>query len=212
LSDQRAPQPSPGLSTVQILAYLYSVVVALALTSSVQTIVNPGGIPARNLFEIPVEELLLFGSFVLVIVPFYHGAIRALVTVFREDITQTKGGTMLITYGAMLLEALVFYAMATSIRSLFSFIFWFAFLMVIDTIWVGLAHASGATNQDAPVKWGILNGGVAVFLVLFWNIATDQSLSRYALILTASIVRTSLDYYLTRDYYFPTARSVATNP
>ena len=77
--------------------------------------------------------------------------------------------------------------------------------MLLDVVWVGLAHATGATNEEAPKAWAIINVGMLVFLIAFWNFA-NESLPRYVLLLTASMIRTALDYYSVRKYYFPGLR------
>jgi len=176
---------------------------ALALTTAVKTILTPTGSVSRSLFEIPLSDLLLFGVFLFVVIPFYHGAVWALVRVFSRESSAKKGGLMIITFAVMLLEALLFYAMAGSINSLLNFIFWFGCVMLLDATWVGLAHASGATNQEAPRAWAIINVGMLVFLVVFWNLPDVSLLPRYVLLFAAAVVRTALDYYFTRRYYLP---------
>ena len=138
----------------------------------------------------------------VVVIPFYHGAVWALVRTFSQETAMQKGGLMVITFAAMLLEATLFFAMGTSINSLHNFVLWFGALMLLDLVWVAVARGSGATEREAPKAWAVINLCMIVFLVIYWNII-DLILPRYVLLLTAAAVRTILDYYFTRGYYLP---------
>mgnify|MGYP001069776984 CR=1 FL=1 len=192
--------PSPNTAT--ILSFLYSTIVALALTTGLRNLLAPTGQISRSFTEIPLSEFLLFCTFIVVVIPFYHGAVWALVRSYKQDVAARKGGLMVITFAAMLLEASLFYAMGTSIGSLHNFVFYFGGLMLLDSTWVAFAHAAGATNREAPRIWAPINLSTLVFLVIYWNFM-DLSLARHALLFVAAAVRTVFDYYLTRGYYLP---------
>jgi len=158
---------------VRILLDLYGVVIALALTASIGLTVAPDGI-ALSPLELNAQNLATFGTLFITIVPFYHGASVYMLDSYRDHSHSTKKGAALVDFFTLSLEGVVFYAMATSIRNIDSFIIWFTVLLLIDLVWYGFTYFKAEKpTQSAPILFAV------------------------------GLIRTVLDYGLSYEYYFP---------
>lgn len=154
---------------VRILLYLYSVVMALSLTTSVNMTVAPFG-EVISLTDLSAQSLSFFGTFFITLVPFYHGASLHIIKSYRSKNKKPKKGEPLIDFFALSIEAIIFFAMSRSIGKLHTFIGWFGALLLLDLFWVCLTYyKSQDETGQAPTWWAILNGGMIVFLLLFWG-------------------------------------------
>jgi hypothetical protein len=188
---------------VDILLYLYSVVMALALTTAVGMTVAPQD-NALRIFDLSSQSLAIFGTFFITLVPFYHGASLHMLTTHRDSSAPRKRGEALVDFFALALEAVMFYAMAKSIGQSESFVLWFAALLLLDTGWVGFTYFKSQTDVgQAPKWWAFLNSAMLLILMLLWSPLRAQEPQAYALLFGASLVRTFLDYLKCYTYYFP---------
>ena len=188
---------------VSILLYLYGVVMALALTRSIGLIVTPSGI-ALSPLQLDAQDLAIFGAFFITIVPFYHGASVYMLTTYRDHGYSTKKGAPLVDFFTLSLQGVVFYAMASSIQDLFSFIVWFIVLLLIDLFWYGFTYFKAEGPQKiAPRWWAILNLATVLVLTVLSAISAQAFVQVYALLFAVATIRTLLDYYLCYSYYFP---------
>jgi len=188
---------------VRILLYLYGVVIALALTTSIGLTVAPQGI-ALNPFELSLQNLATFGAFFVTIVPFYHGASVYMLTTYRNHYYSSKKGATLIDFFTLSLEGVVFYAMATSIHHLSSFMVWFIILLVIDLVWYGFTYFKAEDpKKTAPKWWAIINGATVLALIILSAVSVEVVVQVYAILFAVAIIRTVLDYSLCYKYYFP---------
>ena len=191
---------------VRIFLYLYGVVMALALTSSIALTVTPYGI-ALSPFELNPQDLAIFGALFITIVPFYHGASVYMLTTYQNHTYSTKKGAPLVDFFTLSLEGVVFYAMGRSIHNLDSFIVWFIILLVIDLVWHGFTYFKAEEPQKvAPRWWAILNGATVLVLIVLSSISVETFVQVYALLFAVATVRTVLDYGLCYSYYFPPSR------
>ncbi len=188
---------------LDILLYLYSVVMALALTTAVSILVAPEG-KVLNLFNISAESAAIFGAFFVTLVPFYHGASIYLLQAHRNSPPTKKRGGALVDFFAFALEAVIFYAMAKSTTQLEVFIIWFGALLLLDTFWVSFTYFKSQTEKEqAPKWWVVLNGGMLLVLILLWNPATTGGTQLYLILFAAAVIRTVIDYWKCYDHYFP---------
>jgi len=186
----------------RILSYLHSIVIALALTSGIKALVSPTDDLVRSPFALPVDHLLLFLTFTVTLVPFYHGG--ALVFIRIRSAVSLGRQTLLVHLGVLLSEAAMLFGMAVSLFNIIALISWFILLLIVDCAWVGLVHVISPEHGEsvAPKAWGLVNIVMIIFLIAFWNLE-PAGVPRYVLLLTAALLRTGVDYYLGRDYYFP---------
>jgi hypothetical protein len=165
--------------------------------TAIQYLVNPSG-TALAPFEIPANAILVFLAFVVTVIPFYHGATLALTKV---TLLGARRLLHMSNFAMLLIEAMIFYAMAASISSVHSFMVWFAILMAIDVAWVAFVHVAGGSDKQAPRRWAYINFAMCVILVMLLSFDFDRT-SRYALLSLSSLARTLFDYVLTSNYYF----------
>jgi hypothetical protein len=191
---------------IRLLLYLYSVVMALALTTAVSTTVAPEG-KALNPFEIPIKSLAIFGTFFITLVPFYHGASLHMLRTYQNNSKTRKKGEALVDFFALAFEAIIFYAMAKSVTELETFIPWFGALLILDTGWVAFTYFKSQTDVgQAPKWWGVLNGGMILVLILLWGPARTGESQFHAMLFAAAVIRTFVDYWKCYHYYFPRER------
>ena len=189
---------------VRILLYLYGVVIALALTTSIGLTVAPHGI-ALSPFELNVQNLAIFGALFVTIVPFYHGASVYMLTTYRNNsYSARKGAATLVDFFTLSSEGVVFYAMASSINALNSFMLWFIVLLVIDIVWYGFTYFKAEEpKKTAPRWWTIINGATVLVLIVLSAVNLEVVVQIYAILFAVAIIRTVLDYSLCFEYYFP---------
>lgn len=188
---------------VDILLYLYSVVMALALTTAVSMTVAPGG-EALNLLGISTSSWAIFGAFLATIVPFYHGASIHMLRTLKDNPATRKKGEVLVDFFALTLEAVIFYAMAKSISQLESFVLWFGVLLALDIVWVSFTYFKSQKEVgQAPKWWAILNGGMLLALILLWAWIRTNETQVYATLFALALTRSVADYWKCYSYYFP---------
>jgi hypothetical protein len=187
---------------VRVLLDLYKVVIALALTTAIGLTVTPNGI-ALSPLELNEKNLTLFGAFFMTIVPFYHGASVYLLRSYKHGDLSRKGAA-LVDFFILSVEGVIFYAIASSIKNLESFLLWFTLLLVLDIIWWGFSYFKSTNSNTPPRWWPILNGAMLLFLVSIIGMRDESWIRVYSLLFAVSVVRTFLDYKLCYPYYFPT--------
>jgi hypothetical protein len=188
---------------VRILLYLYGVVIALALTSSIGLTVAPHGI-ALSPLELDVQNLAIFGTFFITIVPFYHGASVYMLNTYKSNNYSAKKGAALVDFFTLSLEGVVFFAMATNVHNLDNFMMWFIVLLVIDLVWYGFTYfKANEPEKVAPRWWGILNGATVLVLIVLSAVSIEAVVQVYAILFAVAVIRTVLDYCLCYEYYFP---------
>jgi len=191
---------------VKILLYLYGVVMGLALTTSIGLTVTPHGV-ALSPFEVNAQDLALFGALFVTIVPFYHGASVYMLSTYKNRNFPVKRGAPLVDFFTLSVEGVVFYAMASSIHDIDSFIVWFIVLLVIDLIWYGFTYFKAREPQaPAPRWWAIFNGATVLILIVLSSISVEAFVRVHALLFAVAIIRTVLDYSLCYSYYFPSSK------
>jgi hypothetical protein len=187
---------------VRLLLNLYGMVIALALTAAIGLTVAPDGI-AINPFVLNARNVALFGAFFVTIVPFYHGASMFMLRTYKHGFASSKKGAPLVDFFILTVEGVIFYAIAASIQNLESFIIWFSSLFVLDIVWVSFTYFKSTGEEEAPIWWAILNGGMVLFLITISGIRVELWLEVYYLIFAVAVVRTCLDYAKCYPFYFP---------
>jgi hypothetical protein len=188
---------------VKALLYLYSVVMALALTTAVSSTVAPEG-KALSLSDLSASNLAIFGTIFITLVPFYHGASLHMLRTYRNNSKTRKKGEALTDFFALALEAVIFYAMAKSLTQLQSFLIWFGALLVLDTGWVAFTYFKSQTEiGQAPKWWAVLNIGMILVLILLWGSARTGETQIYAILFVSALIRTLVDYWKCYNFYFP---------
>jgi len=196
-------------NAVRSLVSLYTVVIGVALSVSVLTLIDP----KTGLSAVTGGSVLLFGAFVATLLPFYHGALRHLDDAYLEsDSTQIKDGALIFDFLLLFFHAMVFVVLALLIHRPVDFAWLLIALLLVDIIWAIFAHfgSSAAAPGGAEGKWGLINFGfvgvAVVYLftnsISFGTSATDDA--RVALpVFVFAAIRTAVDYSVCKRFYFP---------
>lgn len=193
--------------SVEHLQRLLTVVVSLAVAQALQRLVFVDTVP--NSPDYP--DWVMFISFFVTLVPFFHGANRYLDAAYITLESPARPIGLVCDFFFLLIESMIFYLMAAFIGALPTF-YWILFtLLILDAIWVGITFLykqdkSPANKKQAKfsyLPWLGLNVVAALLLVWVANTTTLPSTARLVLLGLLSIIRTALDYWLSLPVYFP---------
>lgn len=194
-------------NAVRNLVSLYTVVIGVALSLAVVTVIDPNA----GLSSVDSSSLLLFAAFVETLLPFYHGALRHLDDAYIENPKDAIGDSVLIVdFVLLFFHALAFVVLALLVRQPAQFAWVLISVLVIDVVWALITYAaSSAANRGAEGRWGLINlTFVAIWAsylvangIWFESQVIDNSLS--VLLAISCLLRTVMDYVWCRDFYFP---------
>jgi hypothetical protein len=196
-------------NSVRNLQNLYSIVAGLGLSLSIYTLIDTSreGVPFR------LELLPFFGSFLVTLIPFYHGALRHLdATYVEQGGRQVRSGALLGDFLLLFFESCILLSLAVLLPTPQFFAWGFVTLLTLDTIWGFLVYL--VFSQDAKPKpelrWALINLVTAVILSvcfviidIFPPVASAGELKLRVIIFSVSFIRTIIDYWLCWDFYFP---------
>jgi hypothetical protein len=200
--------------SVAHLQSLYTVVVGVALSLSINRLVDPTAqVPVR------LSYLPYFLTYLVTLVPIYHGALRHLDLAYAEDSPgRAKAGALMVDWSLLFVESCGLLTLAVLISRPTAFSYTLAGLLAFDTIWAFGAHLAFPSplppNAQAPrdrppeQKWAIINV-VAVFGMIVAVVALDAVDSkkpvdtyRWILLLVVAVARTVWDYAWCWDFYY----------
>ena len=198
-----------------ILATLYGLIAALALTTSLDSFASlftdEGCIDPQTETEIicfdkteTLEKLpfllasnpmLLLVSFFAVGILYYHCGIAFFATEAADLIVDKKKVGVLISSFLLFLEGLILYFAAYSIDSVLQLSLWIAVLMAVDIVWVLINRRK---NIDILFQWIHFGSIVLLFLVTFLLSASignhEVNEFDYVAVLIVLVLRTVMDY------------------
>ena len=196
-------------NSVSHLADLYNVIIGVALTLAVNNIIDTSaqGLPLR----IGIAVNLL--AFLVLVIPFYHGAVRHLFATYVENggSTRIKSGALLADFVLLFVEGCLFVMIALLIGATEKMAWATVALLVLDSVWGFLAWLAftGAHAQFAEKRWALINcvTAVAVSVLLIFGEQTFHNNLRMAQwgIVAVLTLRTIIDYVSCWDFYFPEA-------
>ena len=199
-------------NSVRHLEGLYTVVVGLGLSLAILNVVDAKleGLPIR------IDLLPYFVSFLVTIIPFYHGALRHLyITYVEKGGKQVRSGALLADFVMLFIESCLFLGLAMLITKPLFFAWGLTTLLALDTLWGFIAHI--AFSQDvkpkAEVRWALINLLTTVVLVIYFCLidmvppgASVQGGPKLAIgLLVVSVLRTVIDYAVSWDFYYPSS-------
>lgn len=142
------------------------------------------------------SQFLIVLVFLVIAIPFYHGAMMYLVRTRELMASESKKG-QLFHFGFLFTQAIIFLGIGISLGSLPTLIFLISFLMVIDSIWILVGKW---TNNPPPFGWLCLNLGFFASIILinfpYWPFGPLEMLLIFA------ISRTIIDYVGFEEIYF----------
>lgn len=185
--------------SVDSLQRIYAFVVALAVARSVEAAFVLDG----DLVWAP-DRLPALIAFVVTVVPFFHGMNRHLDRCYVERHDPHVQGALLADFAVFFLEAAMFFALATSIRSGLDGFLILAAILALDTVWGMISHWIHYRDDASSSRaWAAVNAvfAVAIVLVYFWDGYADAA-KPWILALLA-VARTVVDYKVSWAFYFP---------
>lgn len=195
-------------NSVRNLVSLYTVVIGVALSLAVVTVVDV----EKGLESVTLASTLLFAAFVVTLFPFYHGALRHLDDAYIENPNEhIKDGALVFDFVLLFLHAMVFVVLSLLLKKPAHFAWVLIALLSVDVVWGIFAHfaSSSIREMSAESKWTVINF-VFVGCATWYLIANDIYLAdlpsplKLAIpIAFACILRTLIDYIWCRTFYFP---------
>lgn len=185
------------------LESLYTVVIGVALSIAVVTLVGEKGIAG-----VTVESLMLFGAFIVTLFPFYQGALRHLDETYLRN-EATKDGALVFDFILLFAHALAFVFLSLLLKKPGQFLWVLVAILGIDVLWGVLAYLMGPSRKAAELKWACINVVFVAFATTFlvWQGIFLQELAQHVrvavVVLVACMLRTIWDYAWCRDFYFP---------
>ena len=196
-------------NSVRHLQGLYSMVVALALTIATTEFIDVGaGTIPVNLRLFPI-----FLSFLVILLPFYHGALRHLdISYIEHGCRAERKGALLGDFVFLFVEGCLFVTLALLIPKSNHFAWALLSLLTLDIIWGLLAHFafSHEGNIKTQLKWAAINSIAAMVLTIYLILAcclispTQNASVAFGIgVFGICIIRTIADYALCWDFYYP---------
>lgn len=196
-------------NSIKQLCDLYIVVISIAAGLAFRDIVDPGIRP----IPIRIDRLVLFGAFMITVIPFFHGGVRHLYATYIEvgGSSRVKNWVVLIDYYLLFVGGGLFVALSSCLDNAHAFAVVLTGLLTLDIVWGILAQIGfgGTQAQRTELSWAKINAVTVVVLLMF--LLTERALLgarlgetdlRLFLLLLAS-VRTGVDYYWNHAFYCP---------
>ncbi|VAV91333.1 hypothetical protein MNBD_ALPHA06-1425 [hydrothermal vent metagenome] len=203
---------NPQKTSVQQLSELYNVVIGVALSLAMYNTLDA---QATSLLPVSFEHLPQLGIFLVLIIPFYHGAVRHLFATYIEDASTSniKNGALLADFVLFFIEGCFFVMMAGIIGNIYTLTWVVAALLLLDSVWGIIATIvfSGKKSLSAVTKWVIINlccVAVLIFLLLPYkeNFAANP-FGMSLIVLMVLLIRTVVDYTTSWGFYFPKSKA-----
>lgn len=191
--------------SVDSLERIYAVVVAFAVTKSIETVFFDPTTKTAS-YPILIGNIPPLIAFMVTIVPFYHGMHRHLSRTYIENtVDLAKQGFLLLDFFVFFIESCLLLVFASSLDSGQDAYIPLILLLTVDLIWAIITHGIHYKGwENGPWKWAAINV-IAVSLLcffLFSNIFNPGSQRVWALT-GVTFLRTLFDYMFCWDFYFP---------
>jgi hypothetical protein len=193
--------------SVEQLARLYTVVIGIALTLAMRTSITPD----QSWPLLRPDCITNLGSFLVLVIPFYHGATRHLFATYIEGggSSRIKSGALFLDFILLFLEGCAFVVMSSVVADVSKLAWIVALLLFLDSVWGFLAWLAftGAQAQYSERIWALINvcAGVALVAVLLLapeKFSANGVPGQFVLFAGLSL-RTILDYTFCWKFYFP---------
>lgn len=195
-------------SSVAHLQGLYTVVVGLALTEAITTLID-----SKASSSIPFDSIPYFLAYLVTLVPIAHGALRHLDVAYLENSSQPpKHGALMVDWSLLFVEGCGLLILALFIRHPEAFSYILTGLLGFDALWAFTAYLAFSPERGkwtTEKKWAVINFVAVLFLVIVLIAldATDKtnpiSTYRWILVLLVAFARTVWDYSWCWPHYFP---------
>jgi hypothetical protein len=195
--------------SVKHLASLYTVVIGVALSSSIYHLIDPD----KGIASISKPSLILFIAFIFLIFPFYHGAMRHLdSTYLTSDSKDVRDYALLVDILLLFTHGVFFVVISMLLKQPDEFLLFIMIILAIDVVWGFMAHLAFSPDKDhkAETSWAKINLAALIFMFIFslveentLNWLSNKPINYCSIILVIVFVRTLADYGMNWKFYFP---------
>jgi len=188
-------------TTVESLKWIYGVVIALSISEAFMqaTAASSSGVP-----EFRWDRFLSLCSFLLLVVPFYHGMTRYFCDMYdARRVDSSYGAWLLVDCGAFTVEAGLFFVLTCYLPKdrWGAFTVGVAILLCLDVLWGALVWRFRKT----PIgSWVVINLCTLPFLgAIVLCLRHSSSWWGVSLAFVVILARTVADYWTGWTFYFP---------
>jgi hypothetical protein len=187
-------------------------VVALAISLAIYSLIDT----TNDTPPFKYELLPFFFSFLVILIPFYHGALRHLdVTYVEQGGMQFRKPALLFDFLALFIESCFFIVLAVLLTQPIYFVWILVGLIAFDTSWgfviyLCLLRTSGSPKHE--LRWAIINlvtiivlTGYLIILGYKWSFTYVRDLKLEVFLPCSLLLRTVIDYWLCWDFYYPSS-------
>jgi hypothetical protein len=197
--------------SVDSLQKIYAVVIALAIGQAIETLLLDRKTDVLASASDVLARTPIFFSFVLILVPFYHGMNRHLDACYIERPQgQRVEGALLFDFLVFFIESALLFAVANSVSPTIEGFIFLGLLLGVDVVWALVSHWIHYTGISPSIlRWSTING-VVVALGLFIGLNSNYSdMAKGWLFLVLAASRSLADYLSCWEFYFPKDQSVS---
>lgn len=186
---------------VDSIARIYAVVIALALSESVKTLITKDSQGNPELDSKVFYAIPALVGFIVTLVPFWHGMNRHLDRCYLEKKDGVAHGALLLDFAVFFIEASLFLLAGWAVRSNLLTFYCLGAILAIDSMWAFTAHwIHHPKEKSHSFKWCIINFvalAISVFIVIYQFQYKDVGL------MVIACVRSVCDYWFGWNFYFP---------
>jgi hypothetical protein len=187
--------------SVDSLQRIYAVVIALAISQSIQSLLKgPTGAAGIDLNQLHTG-LPGITAFVVTLVPFWHGMNRHLDRCYLEKTSTVIQGALLLDFVAFFIESIFLFAAGWSLASGIKTFEYLGMLLAVDML-LGIIsnHVKFPGKKSHAVKWSLIN---LVAIALAVLVVTFPFNAKPLVLMMIAVLRSIADYALCWNFYFP---------
>lgn len=192
--------------SVDSIQAIYAVVIALAISSAIQTFLkNSSGTANVGLDRTVLSGLPALVAFLVTLVPFWHGMNRHLDRSYLEKRSGVVQGALLFDFATFFIEAIFLFAAGWSVRSGINTFYYLGLLLGVDMLWAFISHQIHRPGKKSHARrWSILNV-IAIFIGFL--VVTFPFAPKPLVLLVIALARSIADYGFCWNFYFPGAEA-----
>lgn len=185
--------------SVDNLQRLFAFVVGLAVTEALRRTLSP--------LASDYAQWLVFTTFVVTAVPFYHGTNMYLDATYVLGSRTSRQYALMLDFIFLFVEGLLLFALALQTDDLRRFYTLLAILFVFDAVWVRVTVITTDAHSAADTiyaRWAVVNvSAAALVLFLVWSPLIRSDVVRNLALAATALGRTIYDYRAVWRLYYP---------
>jgi len=181
---------------------IYAVIIALAISKSIETLLkNPNSTAVELSFTRVPAGVWSFIAFLVTLIPFWQGMNRHLDRCYLEKQSGVVQRALLLDFVVFFVEAVFLFAAGWSIKSDVETFYWLGVLLGVDMVWAFASHfIHFPGTRSHAVRWLIIN--VCAIFVAILVIEYYPFEHRQFVLMVIAVGRSIADYGFCGDFYF----------